>query len=92
MKVVSGDLVSNYLNYSPSYGCVGDRGDVYVKTYQNTSTNWILSGDLGILKITQRQHNTHTKTVSRDKFVKSNCSAVQISQVNIGIGKIMALV
>ena len=41
----------------------------------------IVSGEMRILKITQRQHNTHTKIVLRDKFVKSNCSAVQISQV-----------
>jgi hypothetical protein len=33
---------------------------------------WIVSGEMEILKITQRQHNTHTKTVLRDKFVKSN--------------------
>lgn len=45
---------------------------MYVKTYQNASTNWIVSGEMEILKITQRQHNTHTKTVLRDKFVKSN--------------------
>jgi hypothetical protein len=44
---------------------------VYVKTYQNASTNWILRGEMEILKITQRQHNTHTETVLRDKFVKS---------------------
>ena len=54
---------------------------MYVKTYQNASTNWILRGEMEILKITQRQHNTHTETVLRDKFVKLNCSAVRISQV-----------
>ena len=57
---------------------------MYVITYQNASTNWIVSGDMEILKITQRQHNTHTKTVLRDKFVKSNCSALRISQVKLG--------
>ena len=41
----------------------------------------IVDGEMRILKITQRQHDTHTKTVLRDKFVKSNCSAVRISQV-----------
>jgi len=41
----------------------------------------IVSGEMGISNITQRQHNTHTKTVLHDKFVKSYCSAVRISQV-----------
>jgi len=44
----------------------------------------IVDGEMRILKITQRQHNTHTKTVLRDKFVKSNCSALRISQVKLG--------
>ena len=44
---------------------------MYVKLYQNASTKMIVGGNMGILEITQRQHNTHTKTVLRDKFVKS---------------------
>ena len=57
---------------------------MYVKTYQNASTKMIVSGEMGISNITQRQHNTHTKTVLHDKFVKSNCSALRISQVKLG--------
>ena len=57
---------------------------MYVITYQNASTKPIVCGEIKILEITQRQHNTHTKAVLRDKFVKSNCSAVQISQVKLG--------
>lgn len=44
---------------------------MYVITYQNASTKPIVCGEMEILEITQRQHNTHTKAVLRDKFVKS---------------------
>ena len=50
---------------------MGDKGRVYAYMHQYASKKGRVGDDLCIIKIIQRQQQTHTKMVLHDKFVKS---------------------